>query len=161
MNIFYLDTAPDKAAKMHCDKHCIKMILETAQLLSTAHRVLDGDEDADKVGLYKASFQNHPCAVWVRECADNYWWAYYLLVNLCEEYEMRYKRTHSSEKMLDPLRTLPLHMSIEKDFTSPPQCMPEQYKSNDPVRSYRDYYLGEKMYFAKWNYTEEPSWINA
>lgn len=52
-------------------------------------------------------------------------------------------------------------MSIEKDFTSPPQCMPEQYKSNDPVRSYRDYYLGEKMYFAKWNYTEEPSWINA
>ena len=60
MNIFYLDEDPRICAEMHCDKHCVKMILETAQLLCTAHRVLDGDEYSDKVGLYKTAFQNHP-----------------------------------------------------------------------------------------------------
>ena len=53
MNIFYLDRDPVIAAQMMCDKHVVKMILESAQMLSTAHRVLDGDEYADKVGLYK------------------------------------------------------------------------------------------------------------
>jgi len=79
MNIFYLDPDPRVCAGMHCDKHCVKMILETAQLLCTAHRVLDGDESADSLGLYKAAFKNHPCAVWVRECADNYLFSLFLV----------------------------------------------------------------------------------
>ena len=160
MNIFYLDEDPRICAEMHCDKHCVKMILETAQLLCTAHRVLDGDEYADKVGLYKTAFQNHPCAVWIRECADNYLYAYYLLVNLCEQYELRYKKTHACEKLLPHLIRLPVNTSIDKNFTDPPQCMPDQYKGSDTIKAYKDYYLGEKMYFAQWKFTEVPSWIN-
>ena len=48
MNIFYLDRDPVIAAQMMCDKHVVKMILESAQMLSTAHRVLDGDEYATR-----------------------------------------------------------------------------------------------------------------
>ena len=51
MNIFYLDRDPKIAAQMMCDKHVVKMILESAQILSTAHRVLDGDDYADKLSL--------------------------------------------------------------------------------------------------------------
>jgi hypothetical protein len=43
MNIFYLDKDPIKAAEYSCDKHVVKMILESAQMLCTAHRVLDGE----------------------------------------------------------------------------------------------------------------------
>ena len=144
MNIFYLDEDPRICAEMHCDKHCVKMILETAQLLCTAHRVLDGDEYSDKVGLYKTAFQNHPCAVWIRDCADNYLYAYYLLVNLCEQYEFRYKKTHACEKLLPHLTRLPVNMSIDKNFTDPPQCMPDQYKGSDTFKAYKDYYEKDK-----------------
>ena len=72
MNIFYLDSDPYVAAKMHCDKHVVKMILESAQMLSTAHRVLDGDEYADERGLYKMAHKNHPSTIWVRTSTDNY-----------------------------------------------------------------------------------------
>ena len=66
MNIFYLDRNPVVAAQMMCDKHVVKMILESAQILSTAHRVLDGDEHADNVGMYKMTHKNHPSTIWVR-----------------------------------------------------------------------------------------------
>jgi|TARA_R110000787_G_scaffold116271_1_gene226401 hypothetical protein len=159
MNIFYLDPDPRVCARMHCDKHCVKMILETAQLLCTTHRVLDGDESADSLGLYKAAFKNHPCAVWVRESADNYLYSLSLLINLCEQYEFRYKKIHSTEKLIGPLSKLPLHISLDKSFTEPPQCMPEQYKGDDVVKAYHDYYINEKLSFAKWNYTEAPEWL--
>ena len=44
MNIFVLDKDPHIAAQMHCDRHVPKMIVESAQMLSTAHRLLDGEE---------------------------------------------------------------------------------------------------------------------
>jgi len=81
MNIFYLDKDPRICAENHCDKHCVKMILEYAQLLSTAHRVLDGDPnqelpDGRQDVLYKATHVNHPSAVWVRQNEANYKWLY-------------------------------------------------------------------------------------
>ena len=88
MNIFYLDKDPKKCAEMHCDKHVVKMILEYAQLLSTAHRVLDGNEWADHVGLYKATHKNHPSAIWARESAGNYFWLNKLFQELCKEYTL-------------------------------------------------------------------------
>ena len=48
MNLFYLHDNPKDCANMHVDKHCVKMILEYAQLLSTAHRVLDGNQVVGK-----------------------------------------------------------------------------------------------------------------
>ena len=76
MNIFKLDRNAKKAAEYHCDKHVVKMLIEYAQLMSTAHRVLDGDEESDKLGLYKTAYKNHPCTIWARETSGNYRWLY-------------------------------------------------------------------------------------
>ena len=99
MNIFYFSFWPSDCAKQHCDKHVVKMIVEYAQLLSTAHRVLDGkeitilwnnrkkkiwqleDEDFDDM-LYAATHVNHPSAKWVRHSANNYSWLYNLWASL-------------------------------------------------------------------------------
>ena len=90
MNIFYLHPDPLRSAEMHCDKHCVKMILETAQMLCTAHRAMDGDENADKEGMYKTAHLNHPSTKWVRGSLLQYEWTYHLFKFLCEEYHYRF-----------------------------------------------------------------------
>lgn len=158
MNIFYLDEDPRAAAKAHCDKHCVKMILETAQLLSTAHRELDGDEYADTHSLYKATHKNHPSAIWVRASAANYDWTYRLLVELCGQYSYRYGNTHKTEQLVEPLRTFPVNIPTDVPFTEPPQCMPDGYKRDRTVDAYRAYYHGDKASFAVWRHSMPPAW---
>lgn len=108
MNIFYLDESSALAAQYHCDKHVVKMILESAQLLSTAHRVLDGkkvfEEHRGKfkeryrmpgpleTSLYEAAYVKHPCSLWARESFENYMWLYWLFIRLLDEYTYRYYR---------------------------------------------------------------------
>ena len=113
MNIFYLDRHPIKAAQMMCDKHVVKMILESAQMLSTAHRVLDGDEYADEVGLYKMAHKNHPSTIWVRSSLENYTWLYDHMVALMVEYTYRYGKHHATERLLQPLFKSPKNMNFE------------------------------------------------
>ena len=74
MNIFYLDRDPKIAAQMMCDKHVVKMILESAQMLSTAHRVWEGDKYADQYGLYKMAHKKHHSTLWVSSGEWNYLW---------------------------------------------------------------------------------------
>lgn len=157
MNIFYLSKIPEEAAEMHCDKHVVKMILETAQLLSTAHRVLDGDEWAEYVDLYKCTHINHPSTVWVRASADHYKWTLDLLFYLCKNYTLRYGKIHKTQRLLDSLAVLPENIPDE-GFTQPPQCMPDQYKTDCSVDAYRAYYMGEKSSFAVWNHSDTPVW---
>ena len=159
MNVFYLDKCPVKSAEAQCDKHVVKMILETAQLLSTAHRVLDGDKYADHAGLYKATHKNHPSAVWVRQSAGNYRWLHRHLIALCSEYTRRYKKLHATERLVHHLREQPQNM-IGNDFAAPPQCMPDEYHCTDSVAAYRSYYKHDKLSqpWAKYSYTEMPSW---
>jgi len=158
MNIFYLDHDAETAARMHCDKHCVKMILETAQLLSTAHRVLDGDRNANLWSLYKLTHKNHPSAQWVRESTANYRWAFTLLVELCEEYTRRYDKRHKTTRLIEALGYYPNNLP-EGEFTQPPQCMPEPYhRSGDAVAAYREYYIQDKSHFAKWQYSPTPDW---
>ena len=114
MNIFYLHPEPRTCAEMHVDKHVVKMIIEYAQLLSTAHRILDGEEyidassgrrikrwrladDAMEQNLYKASHINHPSAVWVRQSNNNYTWLFCLFTELLQEYTYRYGKHHATE----------------------------------------------------------------
>jgi len=159
MNIFYLHDNPEVAASWHCDKHCIKMILESAQLLSTAHRELDGDEYADSVNLYKSFSPNHPSNIWIREARANYRWVWDLLFALCSEYTERYDKVHAVQRngILSALAPSPSNIPLEV-FSQPPQCMPDEYKvQDDTVLSYRNYYHGEKAYFAKWR-LGEPTW---
>ena len=160
MNIFYLHPDPLTAAEMHCDKHCVKMILETAQMLCTAHRTLDGDEQADKLGMYKTVHLNHPSTKWVRGSRLQYEWAFHLFKFLCDEYTYRLNKAHKTDaKLREALRTPPLAITDESAYTSQPQCMPDQYKVlDDAVQAYRNYYIGEKAYFAKWAYTRTTEW---
>ena len=167
MNIFYVDSDPVVAAEMMCDKHVVKMILESAQLLSTAHRELDGDERADANGLYKSTHKNHPSSAWARENSSNYQWLWQHMAALMNEYTGRYKKQHATERLIHHLWELPRNI-VHSDFSPPPQCMPDEYKCNpnsassdDCVSAYREYYLGDKMYMATWKFTEAPAWTSA
>jgi hypothetical protein len=170
MNIFYLDKDPKLAAQMHCDKHVVKMILETAQLLCTAHRELDGVSSINSYGdigqpyheieLYKSTHKNHPSAVWVRNSASHYSWTCQLFIWLCEEYLYRYKRQHATDaKFRWVLGNHPKNIPLDA-FTPPPQCMPDEFKRPDVVDAYRAYYKGAKASICKWTNREVPSWWN-
>jgi hypothetical protein len=186
MNVFYLDKDPSTCAQQHCDKHVVKMIIEYAQLLSTAHRVLDGEqyieeryvhgslparfhkikrwklEDSLESKLYKASHINHPSAVWARDSHLNYLWLASLLNSLCDEYTHRYDKVHKvRESGLSNIlfSKVPQNIMIRKTFFEPPPAMPDIYKvPNDSIQSYRNYYLNDKKRFATWKNRKSPEW---
>lgn len=157
MNIFMLHHNPEENVKLHCDKHVVKMILEYAQMLSTAHRLLDDRED-----VYKATHKNHPCTVWVRSNCANYSYMYALFSRLCEEYTYRYGKEHLTWTKLGKILSDPpeniahAHMA---DVLNMPQAMPEEYKDINVVSAYRNYYKGEKAGFAKYTNRETPEWL--
>ena len=155
MNVFYLDKNPQSAAAMHCDKHVVKMILEYAQLLSTAHRVLDGDDAPEN--LYKIAHKNHPSTIWTRSSKQHYQWLFRLFRKLNIEYGIRYGKIHLSwEKLNRYLEFAPKNIK-DNGWTDPPQCMPDHCKKPNTVEAYRKYYLVEKSYFATWK-TKQPKW---
>jgi len=161
MNIFYLSDNPTLAAQYQCDKHVVKMILESAQLLCTAHRELDGNMCSDCI--YKATHKNHPCAIWTRESIANYYWLYNHFAALCCEYTIRYGKVHTCEtKLTSFLYKAPKNINISYDFTFPPQCMPDEYKHKDTVTAYRQYYAldkGNKDWFVYEKSRGRPSFI--
>ena len=158
MNIFYFYNCPKKSAQAQPDKMLVKMPLETAQMLCTAHRELDGDEYADEVGLYKRAYWNHPCTIWARERQGNYTWLYKHFIALGDEYKYRYGREHASiTKLKIPLLKVPDNI-VDKKMTSVAQAMPEEYKDENPITAYRNYCINEKHY-AKWERgRDKPSW---
>ena len=154
MNIFYLHHDPTKCARMHNDKHCVKMILEYAQLLSTAHHMTDSPI-ADQV--YRPTHKNHPSAIWTRESADNYKWLYSLFIALCHEYTHRYNKIHKTHYNLGGLlQTIPKLPEI--GLTDIPQCMPDECKRDNPIDGYRNYYFTEKAHLAGWKNRKTPNW---
>ena len=161
MNIFVLDLQPMRAAQYHCDKHVVKMILESAQLLCTAHHEAGS---ATKI-MYKPTHVNHPCAKWVRGNAARYRWLYALYVQLCDEYTYRYGKVHLTDtKLRRPLFRLPKTMRDDSHLQSYnvdgfALAMPDKYKDFDSaVRSYRAYYMGEKRDLAEWTKRGAPDW---
>ena len=127
MNIFYFDECPIISAEAQPDKMLVKMPLETAQMLCTAHRVLDGDEYADSVGLYKEAYKNHPCTIWARESSSNYSWLYRHFLALGMEYNYRYGKTHASIiKLEEPLSKMPDNIT-HTSMTPLAQAMPDVY----------------------------------
>jgi hypothetical protein len=165
MNIFYIHTDPVIAAKAMSDKHVVKMILESAQLLSTAHRALDGQEfiQLSKSGarlrkwnhpdphmdvtLYKSTHLNHPSGIWVRQSADNYMWLYNHFIALSEEYYQRYNKRHASELLLSGLLSK-VPTNIARIGLTPMLVAitdTQWHVPNNPLQSYRNYYVGEKL----------------
>ena len=150
MNIFILDEDPEIAAQMMCDKHVVKMILETAQMLCTV-----AAEHGHEVP-YRATHKRHPCTIWAGEAYDNWTWLLLHGYALCEEYTKRYGKTHKSLDVIDHCARL--NMRFEKtDLTHFAQAMPQEYKNDDAVTAYRAYYHGDKSSFATWK-TQTPYW---
>ena len=179
MNIFYLDNDPRACAEMHLDKHVVKMIIEYAQLMSTAHRLLDGVPYLDKTAngrnikrwrleepvetvMMKASHINHPSAVWVRASKQNYIWLQRMWYYLCKEYTYRYGKIHAVEKrMSDALYISPNNIP-DLPFTCPTPAMPDECKVvGNSLESYHRYYRERKNHFAKWTKREIPYWYQA
>jgi hypothetical protein len=190
MNIFVLDKNPVTAARLHNDKHCIKLILESAQMLSTAHRVLDGvlytditannrrikrwrhpDAERERL-LLKATHVNHPCNVWIRSHPDHYQWLFCLFAELTEEYTRRYGKNHTYSLKHHPsfyytLKCVPTKLyGITASTTAPPQAMPEEYKVAGntwaaTVQAYHNYYRGAKVSFSTWKNQPEPAFMQS
>ena len=178
MNIFYLHENPIQNAKWHIDKHIVKMPIEYAQLLSTAHRLLDGEmylgktangrnikrwrlDDEREDILYKASHINHPSAQWVRESAIQYQFMYDMFVALCDEYTYRYGKVHMTDsKLRELLNELPRNIPLG-DWREPPQCMPDDVKTESAIPAYHKYYAVYKKDFAKWTDRPTPQFMSA
>lgn len=156
MNIFFLDRDPVEAARAHNDKHVIKMILETAQLLSTAHHALDTEPPE---GIYKMTHRHHPCAIWVQQSKQHYAWTHRLLEELCIEYTYRYGKVHKTQSsgVVHALRYAPPALPLAP-WNDPPQCMPTEYQIGGPVQAYRAYYTGPKARLAGWKHRGQPAW---
>lgn len=149
MNIFVLDTDPVLAAQYHCDKHCIKMILESAQMFST---VLNRG--------YKPTHKNHPCTLWLSQSRENAEWLYELIEQLNRECQLRFhhNRDHSSYLLVRDGLSQYFNELPDIPLTPFAQAMPIEYQNKeDPVKAYRDYYLGTKHSFATWG-TQKPHW---
>ena len=176
MNIFYLSSDPKDCAQQHVDKHVVKMILEYGQLMSTAHRVLDGtpyygktknnrniqrwllaDEREDII--WKASHIKHPSGLWVRASSSHYQWLYLLWIEMLEEYTHRYGKNHAAERMKVWFAKLPNNIPIKGWLSDPTPAMPDEYKTLSSVDSYRNYYRGGKREFASWKNRSTPGWF--
>ena len=154
MNIFFLDVNPRKIAQYHCDKHVVKMILETAQLLCGAHWMVGSEAP------YKLSHKNHPCAKWTRESDENYEYLCEIGLALCEEYTHRYGKVHKSEAIIEWCATNVPLLPRDVGSTTPAMAMPEEYKVGySVVQSYRNYYINDKAGFAKWTKREVHEWF--
>ena len=141
MNIFLLHRSAPICAQMHADVHVVKMILESAQLLATTHHHFGN------AVTYKPTHANHPCAVWVRQSRLHYMFLVDLSLALCREYRLRFGKTHKCEEViLNELRNPPIDLKISI-WVDPPLAMPDEFKSDDIVKSYQHYYASkaEKM----------------
>ena len=153
MNIFVLDEDVKKCARYHCDKHVVKMILESAQLLCSAY-YHTGEEI---LSPYKLTHKNHPCTKWVRESLSNWLWLRDLGLALYDEYKYRYNnKKHKSGEII---KQLPIPLLNDYGLTKRPQAMPIQYMDINTVQAYRNYYIGDKQHLIKYTKRETPNWI--
>ena len=183
MNIFILDEQPQKAAEYHCNKHVVKMILEAGQMLCAAHwmswlehfnknrtdfrlmrdvkQFLKDNVPKEKQPAWGITHVNHPCTVWTRQSLKNYNWHLALMSCLLSEYTKRYSKVHKSTTVYQwLLDNNP--MSFPTNIKTPfPICMKDEYKvGNDPIQSYRKYYIKDKVRFAKWEpRAKTPDWF--
>ena len=159
MNICHLHHGPEICASYHCEKHVVKMILETGQMLSTAyHRHCGIDEQ-----LYKPAYPKHPMTIWVGDSLGNYMWSMDLLGHLLNQYRLRYhNRIHKTGRILNNLICLNENIKDKfdvKNFTDPPLCMPDDCKRDCYIFSYRKYYKEYKSYFAKYTAVDTPDFM--
>ena len=162
MNIFYLHSDPVKAAQIQYNKHVVKMVLESAQMLCTAHHCYGNAEQKLNVP-YKQAHLNHPSTIWARKSRATYRWLYLHMIALGDEYTKRYGKTHLTiTKCAKFLNVQPIHIQ-GNEWSQPPQAMPEEYKDPCSIKAYWNYYIGEKHKVANQNeriYKEAPLFVS-
>jgi len=147
MNIFYLHKDPREAARLQYNKHVVKMILESAQMLCTAHHCYGNKWQKENVP-YKQAHLNHPSTIWARRSKATYMWLYKHMMGLGYEYWLRYGKQHLSiSKCSMFLSKPPVHIQGE-EFVQPPQAMPDEYKDKCSIQAYWNYYIGDKKQIA-------------
>ena len=143
MNIFWLHDNPYVNARYHCDKHIKKMVLETAQMLCSVHHVVTENDNIP----YKLAHKNHPCSIWVRECAENYLWLCELGIELCKEYTKRYNKVHKCQEVIEwAILNMPMNLIVNGSITPHALAMPDECKIGDAVESYNEYYQKYKVH---------------
>lgn len=153
MNIFVLDHDIERCAQYHCDQHVVKMILESVQILCTA---------LNKKGIvtpYKSTHLKHPCVLWVEESFDNFLWLKDLALFLNDEYRYRFDK-QVDHQSISVLREISIYRYARRGMTPFTQAMPAAYKiPGDTIAAYRQFYLAEKLHFARWTRREKPDWL--
>lgn len=155
MNIFVLDLDPKKCAEYHNNRHNIKMILESAQLLCGVHHIVGSQYDIP----YKLSHKNHPCSIWSRECIENYIWLCDLGLALCREYTYRYGKRHKSQDVIEWCIVNKPNIPEIGNTTPFALAMPDDCKVGSVVDSYRQYYMTHKKSLGQWKNRSIPDWF--
>lgn len=153
MNIFYLDCDLTKCAQYHCDKHVVKMVLESAQILCTVMH------ENGMRAPYKSTHVKHPCVIWAGLSLDNWLWLKAFALELNKEYQYRFdhQEPHKSALVIDALQSPPIAAG---GITDRPQVMPAEYQVvGNPVAAYRQFYLGEKRRLLKYTRRSLPDWV--
>tara|TARA_R110000824_G_scaffold191211_4_gene372845 strand:+ start:568 stop:1047 length:480 start_codon:yes stop_codon:yes gene_type:complete len=158
MNIFVLDKDPKVCAIMHCDKHVVKMILESAQIICTTHHQCYNDK-LNYYIPYKQTHINHPCSKWTRDSLANYLWLVELTKQLNNEYRYRYDKD-INHKSYDAIKDLPLPKIPNIGMTRWARAMPDECKvDNDVISSYRKYYKDSKSHILNFKKRPKPDWL--
>jgi hypothetical protein len=166
MNIFILSLIQREIAEFMMDKHVSKILLEAVQMLCSAKRILDPEDEKTNQKIYRLAHKNHPVTIWCRKSKANFIWTLDLIEELHKEW--RYRYNHPETKIHKSyLISLILKENIPDDdkfeeygLTPFALAMPDKYKSADPVESYRNYYMSEeKQRIATWNKRRKrPDW---
>lgn len=175
MNLFVLSLDPEENAAMHCDQHVVKMILEATQVMCTTLRIdrcfgstprpltkeelssLRASEGAP-AHWYKATHPNHPLCVWARSHKEHYRFVRRYALSLHAEFQRRFGKRHRSGDLCETLPD-PVHPVDGPWVVRPVLCMPDRYKGEDPVQSYRSFYSAEKTRFAQYRHGPAPAWL--
>jgi hypothetical protein len=166
MNLFILSLIQKEIAESMMDKHVSKILLEAVQMLCSARRILEPDDDVINERIYKLAHKNHPVTIWCRKSKANFVWALDLAEELHNEWRFRYghpeTKIHKSYHVAMFLReNIPSEDAFEEVGLTPfALAMPDKYKSDDPVLSYRNYYMSEeKQKIASWcKKRGKPAW---
>lgn len=152
MNIFYLDEDIATCAQYHCDKHVVKMILESAQILCSVLWM------NSIPAPYRLTHQHHPCVIWANESLSNWYWIKALAAALNDEYRYRFNH-HQNHRSYDVILSLPMPPIPDRGLTERPQALPDEFKATDPLQAYRAYYRCRKAHLAKWTNRSRPTWF--
>ena len=171
MNIFVLDKDPAKAAQMMCDAHVCKMIVESAQLLSTHDRITGRFKEPNC--LYRPTHQSHPCRMCLCNATNREWLICHLNA-LLDEYSFRYRKIHKSSALFDMYygnERIDYITEAFRDGTLDhectfPKCMPDEFKVGGDdlasvIQSYRNYYKYKQQTMHRFRYKKRdmPEWL--